>query len=125
MSKEDKLGVIDERILKYLKVVVLAQLLLEANESLQGTKLYNKAIKHKVGQSNRVLSQLCEEQYNTIYSKDPTLATNILNKIEVIVAKMTTFRIDDLVMLEGFIDRYKDDPEWVKNNIQQTFTKLK
>jgi hypothetical protein len=98
--------------LEYLKSVLLAQLLLEANESLYFTTQYKQTIKNLINRLNKELEQIVFLEYKKVYNTDPEMTTNILRSIEDIVSKLQTSTIDELVMINTVIDKYKDNKEW-------------
>jgi hypothetical protein len=98
--------------LEYLKSVLLAQLLLEANESLYFTTQYKQTIKNLIHRLNKELEQIVFLEYKKVYNTDPEMTTNILRSIEDIVTKLQTSTIDELVMINTVIDKYKENKEW-------------
>jgi hypothetical protein len=98
--------------LEYLKSVLLAQLLLEANESLFFTTQYKQTIKNLINRLNKELEQIVFLEYKKVYNTDPEMTTNILRSIEDIVLKLQTSTIDELVMINTVIDKYKENKEW-------------
>jgi hypothetical protein len=110
--------------LEYLKSVLLSQLLLECNENLRFTKQYNGALKHLLNKVNSHLETTVFEQYNKIYDTDPETTTNILRSIEDIVLKLTTSDLDELVMINSVIEKYKDNKEWFLEHGEAEFLKI-
>jgi hypothetical protein len=98
--------------LEYLKSVLLAQLLLEANESLYFTTQYKQTVKNLINRLNKELEQIVFLEYKKVYNTDPEMTTNILRSIEDIVSKLQTSTIDELVMINTVIDKYKENKEW-------------
>jgi hypothetical protein len=98
--------------LEYLKSVLLAQLLLEANESLYFTTQYKQTVKNLINRLNKELEQIVFLEYKKVYNTDPEMTTNILRSIEDIVLKLQTSTIDELVMINTVIDKYKDNKQW-------------
>jgi len=98
--------------LEYLKSVLLSQLLLEANESLAFTTQYRQTIKHLINRLNKELEQVVFEEYTKIYKTDAEMTTNILRSIENIITKLQTSTIDEIVMIDAVIDKYKENKEW-------------
>jgi hypothetical protein len=98
--------------LEYLKSVILAQLLLEANESLYFTTQYKQTVKNLINRLNKELEQIVFLEYKKVYNTDPEMTTNILRSIEDIVLKLQTSTIDELVMINTVIDKYKENKEW-------------
>jgi len=110
--------------LEYLKSVLLSQLLLEANESLFFTKQYKQQIKHKINSLNKDLEEIVRDEYKIIYDTDAETTTNILRSIEEIINKLQTSSIDELVMINAVIDKYKENSEWFKEYGETEFLKL-
>ena len=98
--------------LEYLKSVLLSQLLLEANESLYFTTQYKQTIKNLINRLNKELEQVVFNEYTKVYKTDPEMTTNILRSIEDVVVKLQTSTIDELVMINSIIDKYKENKEW-------------
>jgi hypothetical protein len=110
--------------LEYLKSVLLSQLLLEANESLFFTKQYKQQIKHKVNSLNKDLEEIVRDEYKIIYDTDAETTTNILRSIEEIISKLQTSSIDELVMINAVIDKYKENKEWFVKHAETEFLRL-
>jgi prephenate dehydrogenase len=110
--------------LEYLKSVLLAQLLLEANESLIFTTQYRQTIKNLINRLNKELEQVVFEEYTKVYKTDPEMTTNILRSIESIITKLQTSTIDELVMIDAVVDKYKENKEWFMENADAEFLKL-
>ena len=110
--------------LEYLKSVLLSQLLLESNENLYFTKQYKQQIKHKINSLNKDLEEVVRTEYATIYKTDAEMTTNILNKIESLVTKLTTSTLDELIMIDAVIEKYNDNKEWFKEYAETEFLKI-
>jgi uncharacterized membrane protein len=109
---------------EYLKSVILSQLLLEANESLFFTTQYKQQIKHKINSLNKDLEEVVRNEYKIIYNTDAETTTNILRSIEDIITKLQTSTIDELVMINAVIDKYKENKEWFVKHAETEFLKL-
>jgi enoyl-[acyl-carrier-protein] reductase (NADH) len=110
--------------LEYLKSVLLAQLLLEANESLIFTTQYRQTIKNLINRLNKELEQVVFEEYTKVYKTDPEMTTNILRSIENIITKLQTSTIDEIVMIDAVVDKYKENKKWFMENANAEFLKL-
>ena len=110
--------------LNYLKSVILSQLLLEANDQLKLTKQYKLNVKNQINKLDKMLEDIVREEYDTIYKTDPEMTTNILNKIESLVEKLKTSSIDELVMIDSVIDKYKENKEWFMEYGQAEFLRI-
>jgi hypothetical protein len=110
--------------LEYLKSVLLSQLLLEANESLFFTTQYKQQIKHKINSLNKDLEEVVRLEYQKVYETSPETTTNILRSIENIITKLQKSTIDELVMIDAVIDKYKENKEWFVEYAKAEFLKL-
>jgi len=109
---------------EYLKSVLLSQLLLESNEALFFTTQYKQQIKHKINSLNKDLEEVVRNEYKIIYNTDAETTTNILRSIEDIITKLQTSTIDELVMINAVIDKYKENKEWFVKHAETEFLKL-
>jgi len=71
-----------------------------------------------------MLEEVVREEFNTVYDTDPEMVTNILNKIEELVDKIKGSSIDELVMIDAIIDKYKDNKEWFQEYANAEFLKI-
>lgn len=110
--------------LNYLKAILLSQLLIETMDSLKGSKFYKESIKYNVNRSVKELEQVFNTNYNNIYDNNPEMTTNVLNKLEDLVDKLSTSTIDELVMIDAVIDKYHDNKEWFKEHGEAEFLKI-
>ena len=110
--------------LEYLKSVLLSQLLLEANESLFFTTQYKQQIKHKINSLNKDLEEVVRNEYQKVYETSPETTTNILRSIENIIEKLQKATIDELVMIDSVIDKYKQNKEWFVEHAEADFLRL-
>jgi len=115
----------NETQLEYLKSVILAQLLLEANENLRLTTQYRQQIKHRINSLNKDLELIVFEEYTKIYKTDAEMTTNILNAIDDLVLKLTSSTLDDLVLINAVIEKYKENKEWFTQYGEAEFLRLK
>lgn len=110
--------------LEYLKQVILSQLLLECNENLRFTVQYKQQIKNRINQLNKDLESVVFQEYTKVYKTDPEMTTNILNKIESLVTKLTTSTLDELVMIDAIIEKYNDNKEWFAEYANAEFLRI-
>jgi prephenate dehydrogenase len=110
--------------LEYLKQVILSQLLLECNENLRFTVQYKQQIKNRINLLNKDLESVVFKEYTNVYKTDPEMTTNILNKIESLVTKLTTSTLDELIMINAVIEKYNDNKEWFKEYAETEFLKI-
>ncbi len=108
----------------FLKVVILSQLLVEANDSLRSTKFYKQALKHQLNRTSKMLDDHVGRAFNTVYGNDPEMCTNVMNAVDRIVDFLCTAQIDQLVMIESIIQAYLDNPEEINKEFNAKFTKI-
>jgi len=116
--------VISGKHLNYLKSVLIAQLLLEANDELKGSKAFRQNIKYQVGKTNKLLEEVYQEGFNTVYYNNPEFCTNVLNKLDGLFDKIKTATIDELVMIDALIDQYYKDQDTINEEQKVEFTKI-
>jgi len=98
--------------LAYLKSMLIGQLWLEANDRLTMTTTYRHNIKQTFNRLNNSLEATIKDSYDKIYTTDPEMVTNILNAIDDLIEKIKGGTIDELVMMNAIIDKYKENKEW-------------
>ena len=106
------------------KSIILSQLLLEANDSLVGTRFYKQEFKRDLNKCIGSLERLTEQYYKTIYDNDPEMVTNILNKIESLVDTLKTSSIEDLIMIESIINKYNSNKDQFRETEEVSFNKI-
>lgn len=110
--------------INYLKSVLLSQLLIESNETLKGTTVYRHSLKGAVNKANTELERAYNKHYDDVYQNDPETTTNVLNRIDSIVTKISSASIDELVMIDSVIDKYNDNKEWFQKHGEAEFLKI-
>ena len=115
---------ITKESIAYLKSILLSQLLLEANEELVATNRYKQNLKQQLNRVNNILEPIVREEFDNVYKTDPEMATNILNKIESIIDKISSYQIEELVMLEAVVDKYENNKEWFLKYAESDFLRL-
>ena len=115
---------ITKESIAYLKTVLLSQLLLEANEEIVATNRYKQNLKQQINRTNSILEPIVREEFDSVYKTDPEMTTNILNKIESLVDKISSYQIEELVMLESIIDKYENNKEWFLKYAESDFLRL-
>jgi len=108
----------------YLKSIILSQLLLEANESLVNTNVYKQSLKQQINRMNGILEPIVRQEFDGIYNSDPEMTTNILNKIESLVDKISSYQIEELVILEAVVEKYENNKEWFLQHTASDFLKI-
>ena len=114
----------NDKQLDYLKVVLLGQLTIEAIEDLQGTNKYRQNIKNQGNKFLNMLEGYVQDDYNTVYLNNQEMTTNVLRKITTLMDKIKNSDIDELVMLDAVIDKYKENKEWFMEHASADFLKL-
>ena len=123
-QEETKEQVISDKHLNYLKSVLIAQLLLEANDELKGSKAFRQNIKYQVGKTNKLLEEVYQEGFNTVYHNNPEMCINVLNKIDGLIHKIKTASIDELVMIDALVDKYFENKDEINETQTAEFTKI-
>lgn len=108
---------------KALKVVLLSQLLVEANDDIKGTVLYKGKVKQY---GNIFINQLKANIRITdeVYSADPEMATNLFNELDGLVEKLATLDVVGLTMIKQMHDVYSNNQEDWDNMFKLELTKL-
>jgi hypothetical protein len=114
----------NDKQLDYLKVVLLGQLTIEAIEDLQGTNKYRQNIKNQGNKFLNMLESYVQDDYNTVYLNNQEMTTNVLRKITTLMDKIKNSDIDELVMIDAIIDKYKENQEWFMEHESADFLKL-
>jgi hypothetical protein len=110
--------------LDYLKVVILGQLTIEAIENLKGTTKYRQDVKFLGNRFVNMLEEYVNEDFNTVYNNNEEMTMNVMRKINELINKIATSDIDDLVMIDAVIDKYKENREWFVEHASADFLKL-
>jgi len=114
----------NDKQLNYLKVVLLGQLTIEAIEDLQHTNKYKQNLKNQGNKFLKMLEGYVQDDYNTVYLNNQEMTTNVLIKIGTLIDKIKNSDVDDLVMIDAIIDKYKDNQEWFMEHASADFLKL-
>ena len=120
----DKQQQITTEQVTYLKSIILTQLLLETNESLINTTAYKQSLRQQGNRMNNILEPIVRQEFDGIYNSDPEMTTNILNKIDSIVNKISSYQIEELVILEAVVDKYENNKEWFLEHTASDFLKI-
>jgi len=110
--------------LNYLKVVLLSELLLEANEDLKNSPQYKLGLKQQVSRTNMMLDRIVRSEYDKVYGVDPQMATNVLNKIDSLLNLIKSASIQDLIVMESVIKRYNSNKEKFRESEVVWFDKV-
>lgn len=117
-------AVVSKEVISYLKSILTSQLLLEANEELTLTNRYKGSLKQQINRVNTMLDIVVKEEFDSVYNSDPEMCTNILNKIDAIINRITKLDIDELVLVDSIIVKYIDNKEWFLKHAEAEFLKL-
>tara|TARA_R110000787_G_C13141890_1_gene417375 strand:+ start:94 stop:546 length:453 start_codon:yes stop_codon:yes gene_type:complete len=115
---------INNRHLNYLKSVLISQLLLEANDELQGSKGFRQNVKHQVNKTSKILEDEYQQGFNIIYNNNPEMCTNVLNKIDSLIHKIKTATIDELVMIDALVENYFKNKDELNQTQTAEFNKI-
>ena len=125
MDREEQIEeTLNPRYLNYLKSVLIAQLLLEANDELKGSEAFKQNIKYQVGKTNKLLEKVYQQGFNTIYYNNPEMCTNVLNKIDSLIHKIKVASIDELVIIDALVDQYFKNKDEINETQTAEFTKI-
>tara|TARA_R110000796_G_scaffold34024_7_gene88052 strand:+ start:1281 stop:1634 length:354 start_codon:yes stop_codon:yes gene_type:complete len=108
----------------FLKSMLISQLLMETIDQLKHTKQYRQDIKNQTNRLEKMLEQYSIREFDIIYKTDPEMTTNIMNKIESLVDKISTSSIEDLVMINAVIEKYNENKEWFREHGRVEFLKI-
>jgi hypothetical protein len=115
---------ITDRHLNYLKCVLISQLLLEANDELQGSKAFKQNVKYQVTKTSKLLEDIYKDGFKNVYYNNPEFCTNVLNKIDSLIHKIKTATVDELVTIDSLVDKYFEERETINQEQDITFTKI-
>jgi ABC-type microcin C transport system permease subunit YejB len=110
--------------LDYLKVVILGQLTIEAIEDLKETTKYRQDVKFLGNRFINMLEKYVNQDFNTVYNNNEEMTMNVMRKITELINKIATSDIDNLVMIDAVIDKYKENKEWFVEHASAEFLKL-
>ncbi len=115
---------VSKETISYLKAVLTSQLLLEANEELVLTNRYKGSLKQQINRTNKMLETVVREEFDSVYASDPEMCTNILNKIDSILDKVSKLDLDEIVIVDSVIDKYLDNKEWFLSHAEAEFLRI-
>ena len=102
---------ISKETISYLKSVLTSQLLLEANEELVLTNRYKGSLKQQINRVNGMLEPIVKEEFDLLYTSNPEMTTDILNKIDSVINTISKLDLDELVIIEGLLSDYEANKE--------------
>lgn len=109
---------------KALKVIVYSQLLAESIDDLKNTSLYKYKTKQRLNNTEQLLKNYIK-QYDDVYNANPEIATNILNELDLLIEKLASKNITQIITINQMHDRYLESPEVFNQNFNLKLTKLK
>lgn len=99
---------------KTLKVIILSQLLIEANDDIKLTPIYKGKLKVFGKQYINQLG-LAIKQMDTVYQADPEMMTNVMANFEQLAETLVNLDVHGMVMINQIYQHYKDNrEEWIK-----------
>ena len=110
--------------LDYLKVVLLGQLLIESIDKLKGTTKYRREVKMMGNNFVTTLERYVSEDYNSVYANNEEMTMNVMRKTSELISKLSTTSLDELVMIDAVIDKYKENKDWFLENASAEFLRL-
>jgi hypothetical protein len=108
----------------FLKSMLISQLFLETIDQLKNTQQYRQDIKNQTNRLEKMLENYSIREFDVIYKTNPEMTTNIMNKIESLVDKISTSSIEDLVMINAVIEKYNENKEWFREHGRAEFLKI-
>lgn len=102
---------VSKETISYLKSVLTSQLLLEANEELVLTNRYKGSLKQQINRVNGMLEPIVKEEFDLLYTSNPEMTTDILNKIDSVINTISKLDLDELVIIEGLLSDYEANKE--------------
>lgn len=95
---------------KMLKVIILSQLCIEANDDISNSNMYKGKMKIF---GRQYINQLgtAIKQTHEVYKANPTIFTNLLNNIDELVTKIADADPKGLVMINQIHEHYKNNME--------------
>ena len=110
--------------IKTLKLLLLAELTVEAMDDIKGTYLYKGKLKQHGNIMLNVLNPMLHKQLVNVYNEDPELTTNLFNNLDGLMKKLATMNVVDLTMINQIHDHYSKNPEDWQNTYNIEFDKL-
>ena len=71
-----------------------------------------------------MLEDYVNEDFNTVYNNNEEMTMNVFRKITELINKISSADIDELVMIDAVIDKYKENKEWFNEHTSADFLKL-
>jgi|TARA_Y100000310_G_C20704425_1_gene834118 hypothetical protein len=95
---------------KTLKVIILSQLLIEANDDIKDTNMYKGKLKvfgkQYINQLGRAIKQT-----DAVYNAQPEMYHNVLKNIEELCEKLAQCDVHDMVMINQIHQHYSNHRE--------------
>jgi hypothetical protein len=110
--------------LKYLKVLFLGQLLVEALDDIEQTPLYKQRLKYLAKNTSNELLKILNVELPKVMSQDQEFATNMFQQIDYLITKLATLSMEELPMVNKLVDEFKEDPKYWKEKLILEFNKV-
>jgi len=102
---------------KSLKMFFHSALALEAHDNLIPTLTYRRQFKRDGERFVKELTRITESKYQDLVEQDAEFTYNMTEKVEGVVNKLSSLRIEDYPMLDKVLDAYLADKEFWKDNL--------
>ncbi|WNH10069.1 hypothetical protein [Thalassobellus suaedae] len=96
---------------RLVKRVLLSQILLELDDSLEPDFEDNKYFKNVLEKSKKQCERLANDQFDRLYGIDETYVTNFTNTIDNVATLCTKLGLQDYVHLSKLLEDYAANPE--------------
>ena len=116
--------IVSKEVISFLKSVLTSQLLLEANEELVLTNRYKGSLKQQINRVNGMLEPIVKEEFDLLYTSNPEMTTDILNKIDSVINTISKLDLDELVIVEGLLSDYESNKEEYLKDAQANIDKI-
>ena len=109
---------------KLLKRIIVAELLIEIDESLEDNNVGDKHFRNLLKKSNKKASLIADKRFDDVYKADPDLTQNILISIEQHAENLSQLKINDYPFFIEYCKKYFENPEKYRD-LKVEFTKQK
>lgn len=94
-----------------LKLIALAQMMLETIDELKGTPLYKFQVKQQLNRTEAILLSSFGQSVNHMYKSEPKFANELMENIEHTVDMLSSLNIDEISILGHAINELKKNKE--------------
>ena len=109
---------------KLLKRIIVAELLIEIDESLDENGVGDNHFRNLLRKSNKKASLIADKRFDDVYKADPDLTQNMLLSIEKHAERLSKLKINDYPFFVEYCKKYFENPEKYRN-LEVEFTKAK